>query len=332
MKSKTLITTLILFALAATTAFAKTWEVDSGGGVTADFTRLQEAHDGAAVGDTLFVMGSPVNYANITLTKTLYIFGPGYFLFENQARADVLPATTGTISFQAGSEGSLFTGLYVDGAATVTIGTDNITFRKNRIAYRLSVIFGVSNTLIMQNYFDHTYISPQTPVTIAGNCNNIEILNNFINGQPASQSINSLSTSSVTLSHNVLKGTVVVYNSQVDHNILIEGDFEEDPSNSVFNNIGSSTQFGTENGNLSDVDMSAVFVGIDSHDTQWQLSDNSPALGAGTDGKDIGMFAGYTPYVLSGIPQIPAIYYFDASPIGTSEGLRIRMKARAGGN
>ncbi len=220
MKTKTLITTLIIFALAATTAFAKTWEVDSAGGVTADFTDLQEAHDGAAAGDTLFVMCSSIGYGSLVLNKTLYIFGPGYFLFQNEARADILPATTGQIQFKAGSEGSLFTGFYVGGNNNVTIWVNNVTFRKNRIAYRLIVVDSVSNLFIMQNYFDHTYTSPQTPVSIGYNCSNIEILNNFINGQLPNISVISPYSSGVTLSHNVLKGKIEVYNSQVDHNIL----------------------------------------------------------------------------------------------------------------
>jgi hypothetical protein len=77
------LTCLLLHSIAS---FGKIWIVDSNAGSTAkDFTNLQSAHDGATAGDTLYLVGSPVNYitTKVTITKRLVIIGPGYFLNEN---------------------------------------------------------------------------------------------------------------------------------------------------------------------------------------------------------------------------------------------------------
>lgn len=100
--------------------------------------------------------------------------------------------------------------------------------------------------------------------------------------------------------------------------------------NSIYNNIDAGDHFGTENGNQVNVDMSTVFVGTGSTDGQWQLAAGSPAIGAGFNGVDCGMFGGPTPYVLSGIPSIPSIYIFDAPAIGsTAGGLPVRLSVKS---
>jgi hypothetical protein len=61
---KTLLVIVLLFV--AHFSFAKIWIVDSNAGSTAkDFTNLQAAHDGATAGDTLYLIGSPVNYITV---------------------------------------------------------------------------------------------------------------------------------------------------------------------------------------------------------------------------------------------------------------------------
>ena len=83
-------------------------------------------------------------------------------------------------------------------------------------------------------------------------------------------------------------------------------------SNTTYNNnIGNSTQFGTENSNQIYGNMVDIFVGAGSTDGKWQLKQGSQAIGAGVGGIDCGMFGGNFPFVLSGIPAIPAIYEFN---------------------
>ncbi len=96
--------------------------------------------------------------------------------------------------------------------------------------------------------------------------------------------------------------------------------------------INPKLQFGIENGNQSNVDMTTVFVGEEGNSTdgQYQLKQGSPAIGAGYDGEDCGAFGGATPYILSGLPAIPAIYFFISPAVGSSAtGLSVQIKAKA---
>ena len=143
------------------------------------------------------------------------------------------------------------------------------------------------------------------------------------------------STSSADIQYNVISEKVDIYNSTIFNNIITEDHYFSAKNCDVRNNISEGTQVGTDNGNQSNVDMSTVFVGpgTGSTDGQWQLAESSPAIGAGIDGTDIGMFGGTVPYVLSGIPNIPRIYFFKAPSVGTeASGLNVHLKAKSGGN
>ena len=122
--------------------------------------------------------------------------------------------------------------------------------------------------------------------------------------------------SSNIIINNILDYAVYSEANVFRNNILITGNINGS-NNLFYNNIGNSTQFGTENDNQSNVDMATVFVGYPDQDTcstdgRWQLAPGSPAIGTGQDGVDCGMFGGTNPYVLSGLPNIPAIYFFSA--------------------
>lgn len=308
----------------ATTASAKIWTVDNNTINSADFTTLQAAHDGAMSGDTIYVSGgSGASYGNLTMTKTLNIYGPGNFLSENpNTQASLLPAIVGTITMNTGSSGSLLTGLNTN---NVIINVENILFRRNFMSFsntNVITLNDASNVIITQNYIVHT---GGAGWGIKGTAANAIIRNNYIKG--ASNAINISSSSFI--SRNVFEKNVTVNNSDFRNNTMTGGTFSQTNS-SVFNNIGNSTQFGTSNGNQESVSMSTVFVGIGSTDGQWQLAIGSPAIGAASDGGDIGMFGGSGPYILSGIPSIPSIYFFDAPTSGSANiGLPVSIKVKS---
>ncbi|HRZ78222.1 MAG TPA: hypothetical protein P5248_12680, partial [Bacteroidales bacterium] len=86
----------------------------------------------------------------------------------------------------------------------------------------------------------------------------------------------------------------------------------------------------TANGNQSNVSMANVFEGTTgtSTDGQWKLRTGSPAIGAGENGVDCGMYGGPFPYILSGMPNIPSVYYFLAPAI-PSNTLDVAIKAKS---
>lgn len=331
-------------------AFATIWHVNSNpGNPDADFTTLQAAHDSVSAGDILYVYGSATNYGNLTLTKEINIYGPGYFLGENpDSRANTGSAHTGTITFNSGSEGSLISGMDIDNK--VSINASNITVKRNVMKYSLAehyeenylltVESGVSNIIITQNYIENTstedyYNRLPKAIRVEGNSSNITISNNFITTRSTDLNVEALKASSssenITVSHNVFRGKVQMYNGIFQNNILREGGFSVSNVGVTYN-ICNATQFAEYDSttNITNQNMDDVFVISGTTDGQWQLQDGSPAIGSGLDGVDIGMFGGGTPYKLSGIVALPTVYFFSApAVVGHQSELNVHMKIKS---
>jgi hypothetical protein len=355
--------TITLFALTAfflsvsTIASAKIWRVNNNTGVAADFTTLSAAHAGAADGDTLYLEGSPYDYGGATITKRLVILGTGYFLDEHpNSQALVQSSKVETITLYTGAAGTVIMGLDFR-ANGITVHSHDIVIRKNKFSntgngmhdwtcgtvglhtLNTNGNIPVNNIIISQNYglkIDVNYASTGLLIT-----------NNYIAYQGASGEATtshslSLHTNAIAIIQNNIfrRGRVSVYNSSVTNNIMVAGTFDG-TGNLVSNNIANATQFGATNGNKSNIDMSTVFVGAGSgtaSDAQWKLKAGSPALGAGyghtaQNPVDAGMFSGYTPYVLAGMPPIPAIYYFENKPVGSdTDPISVTIKVKSIGN
>lgn len=308
---------------------ATIWRVNKDPAADADFTEIQDAHNAASNGDTILVEGSSSNYAEVTSYKQLFLYGPGFLLDENlETQANFLSASINSITFDPGSDGSILSGFIISGGAEININTSDITIRRNWI-WELNAGGNNSNVIIEQNFSNNT--NPTYGEII--NAINAIVRNNILHRTHVSDY--AISCSSCYLYNNVIFGRVSVSNSVVNNNILIEGNFYNNiyqgKKNQINNNISNSDQFGTENGNQSNVLMVTVFVGAtgNSTDGQWQLQPGSPAEGAGVWGVDCGIFGGNTPYVLSGMPELPAIFYMHTSGIGTTvEGLEVDLKAK----
>jgi len=60
------------------------------------------------------------------------------------------------------------------------------------------------------------------------------------------------------------------------------------------------------------------------------MQPNGAAAGYAIDKTDCGAFGGTTPYVLSGIPAIPNIYFLQLTPNATQAGgLKMTIRAKA---
>ena len=326
---------LILIAALIPQAIAKKWTVDNNPGNSADFATIQLAAAGAADGDTLYVRGSTVGYGGLTVKKTLYIFGPGYFLAENPSTQSFLvPATLGAVIIEktafTNASGSLLTGFVI---SEVTIsGASSVTVKRNYItgdnASILVTINNGSNNVITQNHIEDSPAAPAfATIDIIFTATNNIISNNFILAPAIA--IRSTGDASLIVRNNVIKGDVNIVNADFKNNVLISGTYTAG-STTTTNNIGNGTQFGTADGNQENVTMTTVFEGTGSTDGQWKLATGSPAIGAGSSGVDIGMYGGANPYVLSGLPHIPNIYVFDGAATGsTSSGLPITLKVKS---
>ena len=318
----------VAFLLLLTWSFcqAKIWRVDNvSGNPGADFTSLTFAISSSNVqpGDTLYVSGSPNTYGDITVNKKLIIIGTGYFLDENlNLQANRNSAKIGGLTFTTNANGSVIIGL--------KILTDNLLIQTSDITIKRCYINGsdsysmidikenTKNIYMSQNYIWNIYSGDV--IHILGNTSNIVISNNFIcagNGTSTSDyAIRSISSgTNLLITQNVIYGKMELYNAVVFNNVHRAGTITGS-ANDIHHNIDSAT------------DMSTVFIGTGTSDSKWQIKTGGPADGTGFDSQDIGMFGGSNPYVLSGIPPIPSIYYLEA-PAVVDDNFQVEVKIRS---
>lgn len=304
-----------------------------------DFATLSAAYAAAADGDTLYVCGSATGYGDLTLTKPLTIIGTGYFLTANpQTQANGYGAILGTINFNAGSSGSLISGCQL---SRITAGASNVIVKRNFINDQLmsnspsiSIPAGITNVALVQNFLQRGATNYMGPLVSAlGTNSSIYIANNlFYSATTNSFTILSIASSSTaTIENNIFystAGAVSINNSTFQNNIMRSGTFSPGTGSTYFNNIGNGTQFGTANGNQSNVNMATVFTLTGSPDGMYSLPAGSPAIDAGINGEDCGIFGGPSPYVLSGLPEgLPAIYEFLAPSSGFTYPAQIKIRA-----
>ena len=333
---------LLLAALAAaltpTAAQAKIWRVDNNGGSPGDFTTAQAAHDAATVlaNDTLYFNGSGTSYGPLHMTKRLYVFGPGYFLTQNpETQAAPDGAYLDALRVDPGAAGSIITGMTM---YRVFLFASNTLFKRNYVASTTHAVaigdagtfigtYTPANVLCIQNYV--TTSGGHWALKVAGGCSNIIVTNNLLNAGSASYPAVD-AQSSMIFAHNVLFGNVSTTSTNLTNNYLYGGNTVSGSGSSYNNNICNGTQFPAGNGNIRNAAQANVIVNTGSSDGLFQLKVGSPAIGSGTGGVDMGMFGGSDPYVLSGLPAIPAIWSISAPSSGSgASGLQVNIKAKS---
>lgn len=351
----------VAFFICIQSASATVWRVNNLTNVDADFTTLQAAIDGAVDGDTLYVEGSATPYGDGTFAKKLMVIGTGYWLEENDTtQAFKYTSSVGKLVFNDGSQGSVVQGLYIYYTLTsafnvIEINTDNITIERNYIyAYNTSTSPGsvlgnaiylganTSNIDIRHNWIDarvnHNSFSysgvTAIGVYVAGIPENTVIKSNFIRsyrsssygGYYAIYFATNNSNNELMVSSNVMWGSIRTYYTYHYENILVSGTYYIGTGDESYNNLCDGTQYPNTNNNQQNVDMTTVFVDHDLYiDKGYLLAPGSPAIGAAMNGSDCGAFGDY-PYILSGMPDIPAVFEATVVPFGTTT-LPVNIKA-----
>ena len=341
MKKNVILLSVILIGFALISN-ATVWRLNNIPGVDADFTtNLQDAIDNVSSGDTIYVEQSPFSYGGATISKQVILIGGGYWLIENdstQASEDV--SEIDYLQFDVGSEGSIISGFSIDQEfgnayeyAMIKINTNDIIIQRcflqlsiggGEAASKLILLNGnVNNIIIQQNWiYFYNFNETANNIYFNGNTQNVIVRNNFIRSVTHNPGWNyairmesSSSSNSPQIYNNIIEGAISTFNCFYLNNILISGSFYNGTGGVAANNICNETQFPIINNNQQNVDMSTVFVDHDLYiDNGYFLVPGSPAIGAGFNGGDCGMFSldyGGYPYVLSGMPAIPAIFEID---------------------
>lgn len=309
-----------------------TYSVNPNPVADADFLSLQTAINTVPSGSILMVHGG--NYGSITLNKQLNIIGPGYFLGQNpETQATMVPAIITSATLDSAAGASFISGLTFQGIGPVSLYSSGTVLQRNAFIGVTLQLNGVSGCIFRQNYL-------YTVVAGPGLSTNLLFENNVVR----------------TIGGNSLSGTFTnnIFTSHLGPNV------NQHPSNSVFrNNICTDKSIGNYhpvlaanncvlsnnifvgmtaynanglNNNIYNVQDTTLFIngtGLSS-DGRYALKANSPALGAGLNGVDCGIFGGPRPYVLSGIPFVPNIHFLDVPFTGTTgSGLDVHIKVNA---
>lgn len=322
-----------LFTL--TTEAQNIWIVSNDPGfLTADFDTIQNAIDSAAAGDKIYVHGSVTPYFSFTLDKKLHIIGPGFWKTENDIpdenpfSAEVLD----TVKILTGADSCIIEGMYLLGP--LNIAADHVIVRYNRITQAVDFIDtpigcflysnvlhrGLLNAAVDALIFNSLFYSNfESEVHWSNNTNNSNCLvqNNVMIGTNPFSVYQSISN--CTIRNNIFANVATILtNCTTQHNIFVD-----------------AAVTGAEgNGNILGVDPSMV----------WNLSDPSPdgifrligdagsnpAIEAGINGEDCGMFGGETPYRISGVVKVPTIYQMLIPLTGdTTNMLNVTIKAKS---
>jgi hypothetical protein len=358
------ITFLILAALLTSTmANAKIWRVNNTPDGNGDFTTLLAAHDAGSNGDTILVEPSQTVYAGINMVKRFVILGSGYFLDENFGKQDNPVNTKITYlnfnnkgdsfgEFESSSSGSVVSGVEIHDYVQIFVG--NITVRRCKVYGSINISpmsafgnFSISGFLISQNFL---YGNIQTNYTYVNlTVTNLLVQNNIFAKTTSDSPISfgdgveaviennvfrtTVATTSLTFKNSVFRNNIItagttitltVNSSTVEKNVANHAFTITGTGNTFLNNINNATAT-----SIYEVDPFAVnpTTGFTS-DTRWRLKSGSPAIGAGYDGVDCGAFGGTSPYVIAGIPAIPAIYELRTNSVGV-ESINIKAKVRS---
>lgn len=361
MKNLHLSTILLLLAVLFGTTVSsaqRAWRVSQLNNASADFTSLAAAITAASNGDTLYVESG--SYGNISLDKNLVIYGVGIRPAQYvDASLSSIASSVATMTLFDGASGSRVSGLTVVTLTTSKVPPgfvlSNVTF--SRCEFTSSIDFMNYSTQVashlpiqLNNLFFNACLlpSPNLGNSNSSFLNGVIVSNCIINNPPsvAATTIGTNDNTGVIFLNNVIKGSnLSTHHAIFQNNIFTDPSFLVSGSHNVFSNniwVASSVSTGTgqtnnqfNSANLFGNTLSAIFngsvqgnVNLNDH----TLKAGSPAIGAGLNGVDCGIFGGTQPAVIPPLPSIPSVYYLDveANPSPASNQIGVRVKARAG--
>jgi len=314
-----------------------TWYVSNrNDGVVVDYTDLTTAYNAASPGDTIIIYPSPYTYSGQTVTKEIHFIGLGYHADPISQpslgiKTFLYSAVIGHINFNSGSDNST--------AESLLLGSMNMNNVSGCVVFRCETTSMINLEVSSNNYFRSCFLGGSGPphsthIRLDGSSNNV--IENCIFSHlnlPNNITTSGYSTINTVAANNIFSGNTTLLNSFLYNNIYTSGNSLGE-MNLVSNNVFFTGTPGTdENGNIYGA--TNVFVGYPtqgsySFDSRWQLAQNSPALGAGVDGVDCGIFDGQYPYKLSGILSRPLIYELTVPPyVPDGSDLNITVKVRA---
>jgi hypothetical protein len=302
-------------------------------GTFSSFTLAQNA---AVDGDTILVIPNTATYGNASITKPLTVIGVG---FNPQTEMGIKSSFTNiTINVNVTS-GTKIIGLVVNSLNLGnTQGTiSNVLIENSQLNILSHSATVISNVIIRQNLFQSG--NNQIPITLnASNQSNIIVTNNIFSSGGTGYGPYTIG-GGITYDHNLFLSSTrpafyQISNCIVRNNIFFERNTTADLgyTNVVFDNNLSFNATSNElppvgtnvkgTGNLVNQDPQLLNLpsGIATFDFTLDpgLGVGSPAIAAGTDGTELGIYGGSSPYKNTG-SVLPVVKQF-TMPTNVQEG------------
>lgn len=334
---KKLVLLLTGFIFLSFSTEAKIWRLNSNIYIDADLRTLQGANDSSFVnaGDTLYCENGSY-LGDATMTKSLTIIGPGYFLAQyDSTYPNPASASVGNLTFESGSGGSRLIGMNVTNQVYLRTGADNLIIERSRIR-TLTDNGSYSNLTVRQCYIENGGVYLTGAISAY-------FQNNIIRGEvKLIGSIQSLEFSNNVVIYdrtgylcdfdngNIYNNVVINTNPSGTYEGVYSDAFLNTANNSFTTNVMSNSPNVNFPNNFFNATADTVFTLQGSQEEQLELKTGSPAIGYGSTGGDCGVYGGVYPYVKSGFPLgLPRI--FEATipnRVDAATGVNVNIKVK----
>ncbi len=352
MKKRTAITWLILL-LATIHTFAQTRITLQSDGVTQIFGAFGDALEAAQDGDTIYLPGGAIDIGTSYIEKELTIFGAGHY--PQYTEATGVTMLNGTLYMRQADPETPLENIHLEGfhiSGDIRIGTSSENQNVNQVNIRRCSMKDL-------------YLSRAAAIT--GNAEQVHIIENVIRGR-----VYGGDAQNVLFSKNIIEGFFWYFdgNAVFTNNIFLNDQslstvstsfryitnstFRNNiircvNSNRCFNNMSANNfnnnmwrySFSVPSGstgsdNIINLDPDEIFVNATgntfNYDFNYQLSEGSPGIGAGTDDTDIGIYGTPRPYKEGAVPRTPWIKSQTIAPETDEDGkLNVEIEVEAQG-
>ena len=315
--------------------------VDNNGNAPAGVeTSLTNAINNASAGDTLLIIPSSSTYGNMNVTKQLTIIGVGF----NPDMEIPFTSRVNSVTIYTAASGTKIIGLEV--TSTMVLGNtsgalSNVVIENNKIDnITTSGINSLTNVLIRQNVIRPSSSFVYSLLLNTANQSNIRVANNIFSNTGTTNQFRGpyITTGGVTFDHNTFLGTASqhafyqIVNCLVTNNIFVTiSPAPQIASSNILyrNNLSNGYAFGgitgtniNVEGNIDNTAPTFVNMALSTYQYDYTLEPfldtGSAGENTGTDGTNLGLGGGTSPFKLSG-SVLPVVRRFDL-PANITEG------------
>ena len=366
---KTIILNFTFLLFGATLLAQNTWTVDNRPGTTAQFATVQAAVDAASPGDFIYIHPSQTTYAaTVTINKEIHLRGIGH----EPELANGEKATIGGIFLHTNNNGtsvtasnSSFSGLVINQISDNQFGPiSNVVFQNNKIG--TVSLRNPFNFIFQGNLFDSLGVVNYINFFNINHANNIISHNIFMRNTTSNSQING--TISGLIASDTFNNNIMVFANTADDKIAFNQCNNPIVNNNLFliaPNTTNSTLIKTINdvngipinfqncltfayggqtltalngtNNLNNTNPQFTAIGtpanpLFSYTKNYKLATGSPAIDAGSDGDDLGIYGQGFLFQMKGYPfdlPYPTNININNAIVEAGGNLQVVFKAKA---